>query len=121
MTGDVLIKNDNIFVKTDEGLECIGSIQLPTSSFTNTGSAANMTTVQAYIPKTVTLEVEEVVDNDLILKYKDQSDLDLYIKSQLAYKLAQKMLEEDLIELKSNLDIAEMKKCFKAKAKIIQE
>ena len=69
---------------------------------------------------TVELIAEEIIDRNL-LSITDATSLDKYIKTQLAQKIAQKIIEEDLIEIYSDLDINSNIQRFKAKIKFVQE
>lgn len=70
--------------------------------------------------KEVTLVAEEAIDRDILLN-TDAASLDEYIKTRLAQQIAQKMIEEDLIEIYSDFDLDFDVQRFRAKVKFVQE
>ena len=67
----------------------------------------------------VSLQAEETFA--MIPDYITQNGYDEMIKKSLALKLAEKMIEEDLIEIKTGEDILKREITVRAKVKIIQE
>jgi len=68
----------------------------------------------------VELTAEETIDRELLLT-TTAADLDQHIKTQLAQKIAQRMIEEDLIDIYSEIDINSNTQQIKAKVKFVQE
>lgn len=68
----------------------------------------------------ITLSVEKIVSS-YDVRNTDPITLDRLIKDELAIKLAQKLLEEDLIKIESNEDIEKMSCTVRATIKAIQE
>lgn len=67
----------------------------------------------------IELVAEETVDSTFIKN--DPTGMDKYIKAELALKLANKMIDEDLITIYHEYDISTTEEKFRAKVKIIQE
>ena len=70
-------------------------------------------------PNEVTLCAEQIVDATIV--HADPSGVDMYIKQELARKLAEKMIEEDLITIETDSDISTLDYKVRAKVKLIQE
>lgn len=70
-------------------------------------------------PKVTELAAEEMVSTDDIKD--DPSGMEEYIRDKLALKLAQKLIEEDLVVMQSNEDIIPDATIIRAKIKIMQE
>lgn len=69
---------------------------------------------------TVTLSVEEEIDHNMIVS-SNPTDMDKHIRQTLARKLADKLIEEDLIEISSAFVNDTNTQRFQAKVKIVQE
>lgn len=69
--------------------------------------------------KTVTLAAEHSVDSALVRE--NPENMENYIRCELARKLAQQLIDEDLIQIQSCEDIETMNTRFRATVKIIQE
>lgn len=69
--------------------------------------------------KTVDLTAEQVVDTMLIRD--NPASMEQYIRNELAQKLAQQLIEEDLIQIQSCEDIEHMNTIIRAKIKVVQE
>lgn len=69
--------------------------------------------------KTVELAAEHVVDS--VLMRESPENTENYIRYELARKLAQQLIDEDLIQIQSCEDIETMNTHFRATVKIIQE
>ncbi len=69
--------------------------------------------------KTVELSVAHTVNTRLVRD--DPTTTEIYIRDELARKLAQQLIEEDLIQIQSDEDIVTMNTTFRAKVKVVQE
>lgn len=69
--------------------------------------------------KTVRLTAELVADSKSVRK--NPEDMENYIRYELALKLAQQLIDEDLIQIQSCEDIETMNTHFRATVKVIQE
>ena len=69
--------------------------------------------------KTVDLIVDHVVDTRLV--HDDPAGMEQYIRNDLARKLAQQLIEEDVIQIQSCEDIDHRHTTFRAKVKVVQE
>ena len=70
-------------------------------------------------PKTTELAAEEMVSTDDIKD--DPSGMEEYIRNKLALRLAQKLIEEDLVVMQTNEEVNTNTTIIRAKIKIIQE
>ena len=66
-----------------------------------------------------TLKVSHTVDTMLVRN--DPANIENYIRSELAQKLAKQLIEEDLIQIQSCEDTETMNTIFHARLKVIQE
>ena len=73
------------------------------------------------VPKenTIELAVEHIVDTQLIRD--NPVNAEIYIRKELARKLADKLIEEDLLNIQTNEDPALLVTKVRAKIKFIQE
>lgn len=69
--------------------------------------------------KTVKLSAEHVVDS--VLVRENPENMENYIRCELARKLAQQLIDEDLIQIQSCEDMEHMNMTFRATVKVIQE
>ena len=69
--------------------------------------------------KTIELSVAHTVDTMLVRD--DPANMENYIRSELAQKLAKQLIEEDLIQIQSCEDIEHMNTTFRARVKVVQE
>lgn len=97
MINEILVPNISFKMKPD------GSIELVNAA-----------------PKTTTLSVEHTVDWSL-LRDENQAAVEEYIRNELARKLADKMIEEDLLQIQTSDDPMLMEKKVRATVKFIQE
>lgn len=67
----------------------------------------------------ITLKVAHTVDTMLVRN--DPANVENYIRSELAQRLAKQLIEEDLIQIQSCEDIETMNTTFHTRLKIIQE
>lgn len=68
----------------------------------------------------VTLKADHVIDMSL-LRGEDPNAIDMYLKKELARKLADKMIEEDLIKIQYDDDPSTLDRTYRATVKFIQE
>lgn len=68
----------------------------------------------------ITLKANHVIDVSL-LRDEDPSALDMYLKKELARKLANKMIEEDVIKIQYSDDPATLDRTYCATVKFVQE
>ena len=72
-------------------------------------------------PKEKTVELSAVHTVSTPLVRNDPTGVENYIRSALARKLAQQLIEEDLIQIQACEDIEHMNTTFCAKVKVVQE
>ena len=63
----------------------------------------------------------EVIFDDYIIHGLDKAELDRQIRSKLALEFAKKLIDEDLIDIRTNHEIDTMHTIVSAKLKVIQE
>jgi len=63
----------------------------------------------------------EVIIDDYITRDMDKAELDRQIRVDLALDLARKLIDEDLIDIRTNHDIETMHTTVSARLKVIQE
>ena len=68
----------------------------------------------------ITLKADHIIDMSL-LRDEDPSAVDMYLKKELARKLADKMIEEDVIKIQYSDDPATLDRTYRATVKFIQE
>ena len=68
----------------------------------------------------ITLKADHVIDISL-LRDEDPSAIDMYLKKELARKLADKMIEEDVIKIQYSDDPATLDRTYRATVKFVQE
>lgn len=68
----------------------------------------------------VTLKADHVIDISL-LRDEDPNAIDMYLKKELARKLADKMIEEDVIKIQYSDDPATLDRTYRATVKFVQE
>ena len=68
----------------------------------------------------ITLKAEHVIDMSS-LRDEDPSAIDMYLKKELARKLADKMIEEDVIKIQYSDDPATLDRTYRATVKFVQE
>lgn len=69
--------------------------------------------------KTIKLSVAHIVDTRLV--QNDPAGTENYVRKKLALKIAEQLIEEDLIQIQSCEDIETMNTHFRATVKIVQE
>lgn len=69
--------------------------------------------------KTIDLAAEQTITTALV--HDDPADVEQYIRTRLAQQLAEKLIEEDLIQIQSCEDIETKNTTFRAKIKVVQE
>ena len=87
----------------------------------NNGGLVNKPIFSFSFPKekTVDLVVEQAVTT--ALARDNPANVDEYIRTRLARQLAEKLIEEDLIQIQSCEDIETKNTTFRAKIKVVQE
>ena len=68
----------------------------------------------------VTLKADHIIDISM-LRNEDPNAVEMYLMKELARKLANKMIEEDLIKIQYNDDPATLERTYRATVKFIQE
>ena len=63
----------------------------------------------------------EVIIDDYITRDMDKAELDRQIRVELALDFARKLIDEDLIDIRTNHDIETMHTTVSARLKVIQE
>ena len=63
----------------------------------------------------------EVIFDDYIIHGLDKAELDRQIRVELALDFARKLIDEDLIDIRTNHDIETMHTTVSARLKVIQE
>ena len=63
----------------------------------------------------------EVIIDDYITRDMDKAELDRQIRVDLALDFARKLIDEDLIDIRTNHDIETMHTTVSARLKVIQE
>ena len=71
-------------------------------------------------PEAVELCSEIIID-DYITRDMDKAELDRQIRVELALDFARKLIDEDLIDIRTNHDIETMHTTVSARLKVIQE
>ena len=71
-------------------------------------------------PEAVELRSEIIVD-DYITRDMNKTELDRQIRIKLALDLVRKLIDEDLIDIRTNHDIETMHTIVSARLKVIQE
>lgn len=71
-------------------------------------------------PEAVELCSEVIID-DYITRDMDKAELDRQIRVELALDFARKLIDEDLIDIRTNHDIETMHTTVSAMLKVIQE
>lgn len=69
--------------------------------------------------KIIELSVADTVDTTLVRE--DPTGIENYIRYELARKIANQLIEEDLIQIQSDEDIALKNTTFRVRVKVIQE
>lgn len=69
--------------------------------------------------KPIELEAQYVMHNDIV--EEDPQNADIVVRESLARQLVKQILEEDLIQIKTDHDIESDLTTFKAKLKLLQE
>ena len=87
-----------------------------TSTTTGTGFGPIITEPKL---NTVELEVKEIINTDLI--HQDPGKTEEYVRRELARKLAEKLIEEDLIQTYTDFKIDPGETVIRAKIKVVQE
>lgn len=68
----------------------------------------------------ITLKADHIIDMSL-LRDEDPTAIDMYLKKELARKLAEQMIEEDVIKIQYSDDPATLDRTYRATVKFIQE
>lgn len=68
----------------------------------------------------ITLKADHIIDMSL-LRDEDPNAIDMYLKKELARKLADKMIEEDVIKIQYSDDPATLDRTYRATVKFVQE
>lgn len=63
----------------------------------------------------------EVIIDDYVTRDMDKAELDRQIRVELALDFARKLIDEDLIDIRTNHDIETMHTTVSARLKVIQE
>lgn len=71
-------------------------------------------------PEAVELR-SEIITDDYITRDMDKAELDRQIRVELALDFARKLIDEDLIDIRTNHDIETMHTTVSARLKVIQE
>lgn len=71
-------------------------------------------------PEAVELRSEIIID-DYVTRDMDKAELDRQIRVELALDFARKLIDEDLIDIRTNHDIETMHTTVSARLKVIQE
>ena len=96
------------------------ALRVLSSSITGTGFSMAPGCITFKEQKPVTLIAEHIIDSSLFYNVNPQ-DLEEYIRTQLAQKIAKKIIEEDLIKIQVSDDPSTMTHKARATVKIIQE
>ena len=91
---------------------------IPMITSTNTSTGWYGPAAQPQL-NTVELQVNETINTDLIRKSPGETEE--YIRRELARKLAEKLIEEDLIQIYADFKIDPGETEFRAKIKVVQE
>lgn len=70
------------------------------------------------------MEVElrsEIIIDEYVIHDLDKAELDIQIRNRLALDFAQKLIDEDLIDIRTNHEIDTMHTIISARVKVIQE
>jgi hypothetical protein len=94
------------------------SSYLPIFTSTNTSTGFGPIITEPKL-NTVELEVKETINTDVI--HQDPSKAEEYVRRDLAQKLAEKLIEEDLIQIYADFMIDPGETEFRAKIKVVQE
>lgn len=71
-------------------------------------------------PKTTTISAEHIIDLDL-LHEENPAVVEHYIRAELARKIAEKLIEEDLMIIQTSDNPSTMERTVRATVKFIQE
>lgn len=120
MNNEVLEKiaayNNSEFFNTPSISNISPYLPIFTSTNTSTGFGPIITEPKL---NTVELEVKETINTDLIRKSPGETEE--YVRRELAQKLAEKLIEEDLIQIYTDFKIDPGETEFRAKVKVVQE
>ncbi len=107
------VSPNNIYTNIDP------TIPSSLTAYWNTNATGGFGPISFSWPKTTELAAEEIVSTADIKD--DPSGMEEYIRSKLAVKLAQKLIEEDLVVIQSNEEATTDTTIIRAKIKIMQE